>query len=196
MDFATDETGFAIQEDPTAIPITPGAPPEPTRRKRRTRAEMETATLHAEGATDAPEAAEGEAPKRRKTKASREKTEVYARQIFGFYQMGAMFTGAPFMAISEGEAKQLAIAALDVADQFDIEVGGKYAALGGLIVALAVVNIPRGIMLMSHLNARKAAAKMTVQQPVPVQPYAHNAPVDPGTHVFDTMPKVEPGAVH
>lgn len=186
MSGSTDKTGFAVEE----VAATPADPPQPARRKRRTKAEMEAADMGGENGS-APEAADTE-PKRRKSKgAGRDKTLLWTQQIQGFYGIAAAVTGVPFLAVSEAEAKQLATAALAVADEYDFEVAGKYAAVGGLVVALAMVNVPRALMFRQHLQMVRSSR--IVSNPEPSQPYTNNAPVDPNQHVYDTMPKVEPG---
>ncbi len=191
-DFATDDTGFVVTDAPAAE-----EPPVPRRRGRPKKdASPETAELHAASEGNAPEAAETDAPKRRKSKGSaKDKAALWTQQIQGFYGIVAAVTGVPFLAVSEAEAKQLANAGIAVAEEYDFEVAGKYAAIGGLVVALAMSNVPRALMFRQHLMmVRQTQVSRT---PEPPQPYVHNAPLSDGnTHPFETMPKVDPGAVH
>lgn len=189
MSGSTDETGFAVEE----VAATPADPPQPARRKRRTKAEMEAADMGGENGS-APEAADT-GPKRRKSKAStKDRETTWAHNIQGAYALFAVGTNAPFMMLKDEEAKQLGHGCLVVAEEFgllEFEDVGKWGAVIGLVVAAVTVNVPRAWMFRQHLQMVRSSR--IVSNPEPSQPYTNNAPVDPNQHVYDTMPKVEPG---
>lgn len=186
-ELTTDDNGFVVSEAPNELA------PEPKRRGRKPKnAAPETAEMHADGT--APEATEAAEPKRRKAKgAAKDKAATWTTQIQGFYGIAAAVTGVPFLAISPDEAKQLANAAVAVSEEYDFEVAGKYAAIGGLVIALAMVNVPRALMFRQHMMMVRSSK--IAPGPEAVQPYVNNAPADPNHHIYEAMPKVDPAPI-
>lgn len=167
------------------------AGPQPVARRRPGRKPGQKnrppeAATAGEPGEETPEAAgnEGAAPKRRARAPKAEKVQAFAQQIFGVHQVLAAVSGAPEFAIGEAEAMALAHNGLAVAAEFDVELGGRWAALIGLIGTAGMIYVPRLIAANARMQkARRAKA-------AEVGPDVHgSAPLMPeAAHVFETAP--------
>lgn len=104
--------------------------------------------------TAPPNAAEegpDEKPRRRR-RMDRETVGNAAKRLAAWHAVAAAMTQMPELLVSEAEAEQLVIAGNDVAAEFDLEVGGKTAAVLGLLGTAGAVYFPRMIAFMARLE--------------------------------------------
>lgn len=90
-----------------------------------------------------------------------------AKQIQGFHELAALFTGIEELRIHEHESIMLADAAADVMQHYSIEIDPKHAALVKLAAAAGMVYGPRAFVLVKKSQAAKAQRQDRVR---PIRP--------------------------
>lgn len=106
------------------------------------------------GSGDATASADTSEPKKRRRKSSKKGSDILARQIMGAHQMLAMLPGLEIMALAQLEADMLAVALVDVADEYGLEMSGKFACLAQLAATMAMIYVPRALELRRQFRLR------------------------------------------
>ncbi len=154
------EASARPQAKPQAKPqAAPKPPPQPQERRgpgRPSKGDKGPAAAPppADGARARPDA---EQPKGRKGNASAANAQKLADKLVIYHRMVATFTKLPELAISRDEALLLAESGLAVADEFDLEVGGKWAVLGAFVLTAGGIYAPRAIVIAARVDKMKNA---------------------------------------
>lgn len=156
-----------MQVDGTPIVDEP-PPPRARRRKAGQAAPQEAVDMPQaqplDGATEAAEEPEDK-PRRRSRKRRRaEELSTLAQRIWQYHQIIAAFTASPELVISEAEATALAESGSALADEFDLELGGKWVALAAFAITAGGIYIPR---LVVRANRARTEREQHAQQAAP-----------------------------
>lgn len=93
---------------------------------------------------------------RRRSRPNKEAVGNAAKRLAGWHAILASMMKMPELMITEAEAEQLVIAGADVSEEFDIEIGGKFAAIFGLVGTAAAVYFPRILMFVARPQAEQS----------------------------------------
>jgi hypothetical protein len=156
-----DGKGAAPGVAPTpkpAAPPPPPPPPQPTERRGRGRpsnaSKGEAATPPpAEGAKARPDA---EQPRGRKGNATPNNVSKLADKLVIYHRMLATFSKMPELMITRDDALLLAESGLAVADEFDLEIGGRWAVLGAFVLTAGGIYAPRAIMVAARMERMRS----------------------------------------
>ena len=159
-------------------PPQPQAAPQPRPRGkpgRKSNAEREAMAAAASpaGAAEPPPAGGGEAPKARAKAGGSKPSDVdrLAEKLVMYHAILATFAKAPELAIGPEEARALASAGLDLAAEFDLEIGGRWAVVATFVLTAAGIYFPRVVIMSARMDAaRKEAAKNRQPGPFPGAP--------------------------
>lgn len=183
---APDAAAKPAAAAPTPPP--PREPPQPQLRRGRGRPpnadRAQTMAHDANPAQDNPGGATagaaspgpaGERPKSRKKAPGATEVEKMAEKLVIYHAVIATFAKAPELQINMDEAKLLAASGLELAAEFDLEIGGRWAVAASFALTAAGIYLPR-VLFMSHRMAQQRAAEAAQNGPgFPGDP-AHNAP--------------------
>ena len=85
-----------------------------------------------------------------------------AARIQGLHAIMAIVSGLPELAISESEARSLAVAVDGVCVEFGIAVTGKVAAILSLLAAMGMIYVPRGLAVAERRRRAKQTGNLSV----------------------------------
>lgn len=158
--------------------------PRPRGRPRGSR-NGETSQAAAAAASDTASSTDpgtAEKPRRRKKSAPKqEDIEKGAQRVMGIHAVLATIMQAPELMISPDEAMALSRTAAELATEFDLEVGGRWAVVGAAIATASAIYVPRLVhlkMRMARDAAQRAAA--TTIEPEPEQAHDGHPSYAPG----------------
>lgn len=150
---AEKKEGLA-QPEPEVIEIEPEPeviePPKKRRGRPPRNAEAQEKLDEEKATGEKPKGKPG--PKKRTMGA--DASELLARQLMGLHHMAAMFTGLPVIILSDAEAKMMADALCNVANEYDLAISGKTAATLQLVATLGMVYVPR-LIEINNLKTKR-----------------------------------------
>ncbi len=127
------------------------------------------------GTQDAPNA---ERPKRRKGASRAADIDQLAQRISGYYQLAAVMMQSPEMLVSDAQARALAVATTDLSDELGVQIGGRFAVIATFIGTVAVINVPKFVVISQRLKASRAKAARKKAEANAHDPHAFHV-IDP-----------------
>lgn len=99
-------------------------------------------------------------PTKRGAKMTQEQTSLFAKQLAGLHMMAASITGRPVLQLGDAESMALAQAIGGFAEEYGLSIEGKTGAALQLAGTMAMVYVPR-LMIMRQQDAAARAGGVT-----------------------------------